>query len=849
MCSYEKRVRAALKKALESPLATVTAGPGYGKTRAVEEFVVGGGFEPVWVRLGVLESAPARFWSSFTKAVSGTLPGLAAAMGKNGFPYSNSDICDFIDILRKSIAARESMGSAPFLFIFDDFGHSAGGPAGRLMESVLESGLEECRFLLVCGAKTGFEVTGLKSGGFFPLTAAELRYTEEEAAAYFAERGRPLSRAKLRRVWEYTEGWPLAVRAFAESEPALRRAAGDGSRGTLPYPGGKRLEEGGPTLRFDVINSIFERDYFKNYAEDVREALVKLSLLPGFVLENLKNAGIANMCQAVRAVRENLFIDHDHASRVYTMHNMYRDYLSGWQCALPEADKNAFLEDAAEVFLQRALLPQAIECFERRGDLDKMLAALRAHAGERVGAAREDLEYVEDKLRAFPEAFREKNPIVDYLQAVVYFNSNEIERCQNLLRVFIDRLKGLELAEARELLGKAYYLMGNVSMLCSRSDFPRFYAKAAKYLNGPDVAAGRVVHVGNRGMMGMDGRDVGALERMKAAMDEAMPYYKQVTGGGEGLGRLFRAEAAYHTLRLEEARRHALAAISEADAHGQEDISCNARLLLARAALMKGEPAELLRQAEDVSEYAGGADSPVLERLRDSGAAWLYICMGMTDLAAAALKKLSSESGGRPLATDGRENVIWAFYMLETGAYEELLAHLDRMENYHARWIDKLNIHILRALALTRTRCAGAMESLWLACDMAMGNEVAAPFVERGHAMHALAEAAKAQPDFDRGWLDGISRQALAYSRRLAGLTKAFQARYGAERRLGVRLTGREMEVLANMAQGMTREEIAQMNFISVNTVKSVIRNIYMKLGAVNRADAVRISTRLGLLR
>jgi LuxR family maltose regulon positive regulatory protein len=46
----------------------------------------------------------------------------------------------------------------------------------------------------------------------------------------------------------------------------------------------------------------------------------------------------------------------------------------------------------------------------------------------------------------------------------------------------------------------------------------------------------------------------------------------------------------------------------------------------------------------------------------------------------------------------------------------------------------------------------------------------------------------------------------------------------------------------------MTQKEIAGSFSLSVNTVKSVIRSVYNKLGAVNRADAVRIAASLGLV-
>jgi LuxR family maltose regulon positive regulatory protein len=50
------------------------------------------------------------------------------------------------------------------------------------------------------------------------------------------------------------------------------------------------------------------------------------------------------------------------------------------------------------------------------------------------------------------------------------------------------------------------------------------------------------------------------------------------------------------------------------------------------------------------------------------------------------------------------------------------------------------------------------------------------------------------------------------------------------------------------MSRGFTREEIALDAGISVNTVKSAVRKIYHKLGAVNQADAIRIASIRGIL-
>jgi DNA-binding CsgD family transcriptional regulator len=75
----------------------------------------------------------------------------------------------------------------------------------------------------------------------------------------------------------------------------------------------------------------------------------------------------------------------------------------------------------------------------------------------------------------------------------------------------------------------------------------------------------------------------------------------------------------------------------------------------------------------------------------------------------------------------------------------------------------------------------------------------------------------------------------------------------GAPPRLGAQrlddpLSERELEVLALMASGRTNAEIARDLFVATGTVKSHTGNIYRKLGARNRAEALGRARELKLL-
>jgi LuxR family maltose regulon positive regulatory protein len=61
-------------------------------------------------------------------------------------------------------------------------------------------------------------------------------------------------------------------------------------------------------------------------------------------------------------------------------------------------------------------------------------------------------------------------------------------------------------------------------------------------------------------------------------------------------------------------------------------------------------------------------------------------------------------------------------------------------------------------------------------------------------------------------------------------------------------LTAREQELLLLVAEGLSNREIAAELFIALGTVKSHIHNIYGKLNAQNRVQAVARARELGLL-
>lgn len=234
------------------------------------------------------------------------------------------------------------------------------------------------------------------------------------------------------------------------------------------------------------------------------------------------------------------------------------------------------------------------------------------------------------------------------------------------------------------------------------------------------------------------------------------------------------------------------------------------------------EALELLR-----APSATGTEAPVLREGRRAFRMRLLIGVGHVAAAQAVLDEVTGTSALPSARVD---------LALARGDVREARVALDAWSP-PADDLREAIRHELRTFAVLDAEGdgRGARAALERAVAAARGDRLRWVFLEVPSSIQAL----RRRPLPDSAWLT---------SEALWTAAAALNPRVGAQDSLAEPLSQRELDVLGYLPGRMRNQEIAADMFVSVNTVKTHLANIYRKLGVTERDEAVRRATQLGLI-
>lgn len=816
---------AIIKDALTKPLVLVTAGAGFGKTQAVSSALVGHTQRLSWLQLTELDNLCVRLWERIVYSYSAWNPTLGNALESLGFPITAQAFDQYIRLVADAIGANDQ-----WVFVLDDFHMIYEPEILRFVERMAFSSLQNLSFVIISRTKPEISVAAMMAKDLLVrITEKELRFTQNETSAYYENLNIELSKEQNEKLYQYTDGWAIAI-----------------------YLVGLSIKNNGlpkghvPNNALEDLFNLIEQEIFLTRTPALQNLLVRASLLDDLPMGLLRIFAKDNTELLDEFLQIGLLVRDEASLDKLRFHHLLQEFLAAKQSSIEKPEIEESYLTAAKWFQNAKDDIGALQYYVKGGFyLDAYNIILQYSMRVPAELASLFINVIEQS----PKECIEKRPIMKVVRAKFVLNNGGIKECvAELSRIKAHYEAQPQTPENSEVLGEVYLLMGILCFILKTLDFPAFFKKADELLpGGSAILDEKMMLVGSGNYCIIKENKKGELQKLQNAFFEGMPYASRVMHGcGAGLEYLVAGEAAYFTGEIKTAEENAHLAIAQAKQKKQLDIEFSASYLLCRIYCFRGDYKSvdlLLKSLRQKKLYI-----PECISMYDLIEAGLLYKVGCVDQIARwiVFEEPTNTEKDAPISL-GIESLVRASVCFHKERYSEAIAIAKQMLpvfEERGLLLGMVCYYVIQAVSYhymgNREK---ALKSLETSYQLSWQNNVIMLHVEIGGPMRSLISAAREDPacTIPREWLDAIFTKASTYAKRKARLKVDYNLSNG-QQPVAV-LSKLEKEILWDLCQGLSREEIAESCSLSVNTIKSTLKSIYNKLGASSAFDAVRIAT------
>ena len=827
---HRPRIDGLLAKALDFPLIMVTARAGWGKTHAVSSFLKNVAARVVWFQLSDLDNHLTRFWEEFIYIMAFQNKETAHKLEQLGFPDTLAKFDQFLHILAREVYAGEL-----FIFAFDDLHLIQDEMVLYFIRSLIAANLENTCIIII--SRTGSNFTDLYTNHLTCwITTKDLKFTAEETEEYLKQNHISLAAKELKKVQHFTEGWPLALSLVGLLMKKGGTVSNDSIAGAIP-------------LLFNMI----EKEIFSQYSPQIQTFLIRISVLTSFPEKLILTLAGDDLDTVLDFLNTDMFTYYNPYTGHYHFHHLFIDFLKEKQGYLTQPEITDTYLKAADWCLANHLKLEAIPYYNKCGHYDKALSTM-LHFGAAT-FSKSTAAYYMDLIDEFPEEFVTKNPIIQVLHAGLLLNNAAIPLAIEKLTKTQKELEAMPLAkDNRFVLGNIYFMQGLLSLGSCDYDFTELFRKASDYLPEGGIIDNNGKPINTKYAIMLNSPAPGALKKMEEALFYAIPYAsKAMHGYGQGLDYLAAAEAAYFTGDMKKAVKNAYQAIYRADEKQVSDVVSSGYFLLMRIKAANGNYEDVVSHLEQLRIYAeSNEDKQNFSGMLDVAEGWFYTLFDDTEKVAGWI--MDDRNNALAPYSTGMERLVKARCLLREERYYEVLAWLGQSEELlrlNNMWLVLLDNFICKAIASRHIQDEKqTITALQTAYEIAHENGLVMQFAEYGKDMRTVIYTARrsALTTIPDTWLNGIAAKAATYEKYQIRMNTQYQHSIGSVSKPHIKLTKVEREVIGYLCQGLTNAEIAKARYTSLSAVKKTLNNIYIKLNAMNRADAVRVALQMGLI-
>jgi len=834
-----------LEQATKRKLVCVIAGAGYGKTQAVRHYIERQKDAVVrWIQLTENDNSSSRYWEGLVHTVSLDNQELASKLRELGFPKSHSQFKQFVELTRNF-----EDHAAKIFFVFDDL-HT-------IYDEEVLMFLERCFYMnhlnVYVIILTRYEpeiniVPLITKDAVSIITEKELCYTTQEIEALFAYYRMSFATDELKQLIEVTKCWALAINMFIL---ILRRKRAP-----------NHFKEALAAMKQNSFK-LLEFEAWESLTESVQKKMVKLSLISNLSIDPLQEI-FGDITFLQNASELATFIWFNSFTNDFKIHPLYLEFLQSKSHILSSQEIQETYQLAAKLCLKNGFYMDAIYYYAKINQYDLMIQTFFSYPLKLSRDASEYFLTVLQQLDTNNTSKKEQSFLFlkNYFTPLFLAGSGKYQLAETYTLKIIKEWKKINTPFATFLLYNSYSILAYIdTYLCTIThDYKsaEYLKKSVEYYKSSSIPPVEVASA----FVNADLRSFACLVGEGASLSDFDAYMKEVKRVSKlidqthykiyaGYEELVACEYAFFKNELELSRSYGYKAISKARQYHQYSIVAFAENYLLQIALHEGNTVlvkGILKQLRshlsnpnfwnrqlDYDLYTGFfyTKTELLEKMPQ----WLIL----DELETKVEQHIFS-----------RELIVTLSSYISSKKYHQALSVVctPYPREAHERFLfGELRITLMTAVARIRTcDIKGAMRDFQKAYEASFEGLFELFFIELGKELHPLVEAAIKDEDvtIPTRWLRQIDRKASIYAKKSAMVATSLKSKRKDQHIAP--LSNRESQVLVDLYHGLSREEIALNQHLSINTVKKILQSIYTKLDANNKVDAVRIAIEKGLV-
>ena len=830
------RLNTLLKEAIDYPLIIVCAGSGYGKTRAVHSFLENYDAHTSWLQFSERDNITTRFWESLTRMTSSLSPEAGTRLIGLGFPDTDKAFARY-NIIRHEIAALPGR----HIRVFDDF-HLLHNPSVlRFFERMVSTPPPNMTIILISRAMPALNLVNMMMRRrVFTMQEDMLRFTEDEIAKYFNQLNLSIPGEGIRNIYDDTEGWAFAInliaRSFAKKQKYERHA----------------LE----AMKKNIFRLI-DAEIPQSVSKPLWRFLLRISLI-----DHLAASLIKVLAKDDALIKEmeslNAYIRYDYNMDMYMIHHLFRDYLRQKQDQfLTDEERRETYQTSGEWCEANGYHMDAFSYYEKSENYD---AIIRKVASLNVQIPSDMAQWALEIFDRMPDEVKSQNPLFPSMYIKLKISLGQFDEASVVAGQYVKNYEGQpESPERNRALASIFAAWAVLRLkMCTYTDvydFDVYYKKMCEYFDkSPFKIIGPYKAMSTTAWASHVGTDrPGAMEEYISALSRATPYVSRTFFGlYTGFEELVRGELCFYRGEFNNAEQYFKQSIDKARILDQYVTQNRVLVYQMRIAFYRGNLASATRKLNDMEAMLSEKDYGVRYTMYDIACGFYHLALEQPEQIPEWLKSDFSPYT-HPSFLENYANQIRARYHYQTRQYSALLAFIKSTMEQHTILFGKLELKTLEALSLYQLkRRSEAIAVLAEANHLAESNKITVPFTMYAKDMRTLTAATLRNITVNGGanysdtcpiqrkWLEDINRISSTYAKRKVKMISDY--RLANNLNDGIKLTEREVAILKDMSDGLSRTEIASSRNISVNTVKMAVNIIYHKLYAANLPEAIRVA-------